>query len=516
MSNVWSRMPHWSTLVQRWTEAMEHHGVDFEEGLTTVVDVVCEDLPEVRTVSGLRDMWIDRGSSLSDRPIPAFHLLSLESQKSRLHDANEVLRALGETGGDPELVAAVMIAATSVGYDDHDDSLQAAGRMATAILEAYAIDPPRQDRRPVFLMEDRFDLGGLASERLSDALAREHAGIFRSVIAARIRYLIKTVDGTRIPSREELAIGLPGEFDLAFGTRTQSVTSGSHDGAGKDTTRLALSSLPRDERIMILDAIMAGLAARGHDVDAVVRFDPERRSSSYFGSAIRATVDATPRNGWDLRVSRPTLITIKPDEADACKVFVGLDGSVRTEDIEALARLMERAVEAGKRIDAEGLRIDDWEHVDPRDLRVDSLTRRIAHLRDIDLIHDVRWRWGEEGKENPVPISEKDVRSIGLRVTDRRVHILRHWLPCPRDGALLFEDDGRTQTIRTPRAIGRDALDRPIAEVLDQPDLADIDDVIVDAITIDADGRSVLYLRSRPDPLPFPTNFEGRSETGMR
>ena len=168
---------------------------------------------------------------------------------------------------------------------------------------------------------------------------------------------------------------------------------------------------------------------------------------------------------------------------------------------------MERAIEAGKRIDAEGLRIEDWEHVDPRDLRVDSLTRRIAHLRGIDLIHDVRWRWGDEGKEDPTPISEKNVRSIGLRATDRRVHILRHWLPCPRDGALLFEDDGRTQTIRTPRAIGRDALDRPIAEVLDQPDLADIHDVIVDDIMTDADGRSVLYLRSRPTSLPFPDEF---------
>jgi hypothetical protein len=513
MSNVWSRMPHWSTLVQRWTEAMWRHGVGIEQRLTTVVDVVCDDLSELRTVSGLRHMWIDRGSSLYDRPIPAFHLLSLESQRDRLHDANEVLRALGETGGDPELVAAVMIAATAAGYDDHDDSLQAAGRMAMAILEAHAIDPPRQDRRPVFLMEDRFDLGGSASERLADALAREHAGIFRSVLAARIRYLVKTAEGVRIPTREELAIGLPGEFDLAFGARTRPVTSGSSDGAREGTTRVALSSLPRDELIMILDAITAGLAAGGHDIDAVTGFDPERRSSSHFGPAIRATVDANARNGWLLRVSRPTLITIKPDEADACKVHVGLDGSVRTEEIEALGRLMERAIEAGKRINAEGLRIDDWEHVDPRDLRVDSLTRRIAHLGDIDLIQDVRWRWGDEGKENPVPISEKDVRSIGLRVTDRRVHILRHWLPCPRDGALLFEDDGRTQTIRTPRAIGQDALDRSIAEVLGQPDLADIDDVIVDAITVDAERRSVLYLRSRPDPLPFPTIFHDRSET---
>ena len=507
MSNVWSRMPHWSTLLQRWTGAMERHGVNLEEGLTTVVDVVCDDLSELRTVSGLRHMWIDRGSSLYDRPIPAFHLLSLESQRDRLHDANEVLRALGETGGNPELVAAVMIAATAAGYDDHDDSLQAAGRMAMAILEAHAIDPPRQDRRPVFLMEDRFDLGGLASERLADALAREHAGIFQSVLAARIRYLVKTAEGVRIPSREELAIGLPGEFDLAFGARTRPVTSGSPDGARENTIRVALSSLPRDELIMILDAITAGLAAGGHDIDAVTSFDPERRSSSYFGPAIRATVDANTRNGWLVRVSRPTLITIKPEDADSCTVLVGLDGSVRTEDIEALGRLMKRAIEAGKRIDVEGLRIEDWEHVDPRDLRVDSLTRRIAHLRGIDLIHDVRWRWGDEGKEDPTPISEKNVRSIGLRATDRRVHILRHWLPCPRDGALLFEDDGRTQTIRTPRAIGRDALDRPIAEVLDQPDLADIHDVIVDDIMTDADGRSVLYLRSRPTSLPFPDEF---------
>ena len=102
---------------------MERPGVNVEEGLTTVVDVVCDDLSELRTVSGLRHMWIDRGSSLYDRPIPAFHLLSLESQRDRLHDANEVLRALGETGGNPELVAAVMIAATAAGYDDHDDSL---------------------------------------------------------------------------------------------------------------------------------------------------------------------------------------------------------------------------------------------------------------------------------------------------------------------------------------------------------------------------------------------------------
>ena len=78
MSNVWSRMPHWSTLLQRWTGAMERHGVNLAEGLTTVVDVVCDDLSELRTVSGLRHMWIDRGSSLYDRPIPAFHLLSLE------------------------------------------------------------------------------------------------------------------------------------------------------------------------------------------------------------------------------------------------------------------------------------------------------------------------------------------------------------------------------------------------------------------------------------------------------
>ena len=83
MSNVWSRMPHWSTLLQRWTGAMERHGVNLEEGLTTVVDVVCDDLSELRTVSGLRHMWIDRGSSLYDRPIPAFHLLSLESQRAR-------------------------------------------------------------------------------------------------------------------------------------------------------------------------------------------------------------------------------------------------------------------------------------------------------------------------------------------------------------------------------------------------------------------------------------------------
>ena len=101
MSNVWSRMPHWSTLLQRWTGAMERHGVNLAEGLTTVVDVVCDDLSELRTVSGLRYMWIDRGSSLYDRPIPAFHLLSLERQKSRLHDGNEVLRALGDTGGGP-------------------------------------------------------------------------------------------------------------------------------------------------------------------------------------------------------------------------------------------------------------------------------------------------------------------------------------------------------------------------------------------------------------------------------
>lgn len=35
MSNVWSRMPHWSTLLQRWTGAMERHGVNLAEGLPT-------------------------------------------------------------------------------------------------------------------------------------------------------------------------------------------------------------------------------------------------------------------------------------------------------------------------------------------------------------------------------------------------------------------------------------------------------------------------------------------------
>jgi len=50
-------------------------------------------------------------------------------------------------------------------------------------------------------------------------------------------------------------------------------------------------------------------------------------------------------------------------------------------------------------------------------------------------------------------------------------------------------------------------LRRAHLEVLDQPDLADIDDVTVDDITTDADGRSVLYLRSRRTSLPFPDEF---------
>ena len=70
MSNVWSRMPHWSTLLQRWTGAMERHGVNLEEGLTTVVDVVCDDLSELRIEIDVTALKRTADGDTAQKPVP--------------------------------------------------------------------------------------------------------------------------------------------------------------------------------------------------------------------------------------------------------------------------------------------------------------------------------------------------------------------------------------------------------------------------------------------------------------
>lgn len=222
---------------------------------------------------------------------------------------------------------------------------------------------------------------------------------------------------------------------------------------------------------------------------------------------MQVSVLPSEQAGWRLRFSRLTLMTVALEDADATAVSISPDGDVNDEEMAALAGLVKRTVDMAGRIDAQNMRINAWERIDPRDLRVDPLTRKLIGLSGIDLNEDVQWRIGDGA---PEPVSPFPVHGLGIRVTENRVHLLKTWLPCPRDGGILVEDDGHTQRITTPRLVPNTKLDQPIGVVLGQPALADIDDVMIDAIAKNAEDASVLYLRSRPTSLPFPDEFRER------
>lgn len=509
MTNAWSSMPPWSALYEQWAVEMSMLGQPPQK-LTATIDVTCPDAYQLKRAAMIEGLWVSR-NLIRRRPSLEASDLFAEAAMSRntMPNLREVSLALSRTAGNTELVAAVLIAATASGYADHGDSLQMAGSLARARLEAAGLPVPRQTQRPTFLAEDRFDLGGMDVDALPRALAIEHAGLVTGVIAARVRLLLETDDGQRVPAEEERRVGLIEEVGIATArSLIPAVSPVAKRPDNPNHHRVALSSLPLDEQHTIVDAIAEGLASQGVSLDPITDLGFERRASSLFGPLLQVAVDPHNNDGWRLRICRPPLMTIVPDDPDGLNITVSEEGTIDRNELAALAGLVRRTVDLSVRIDTEGMKIEEWERVDPRDLRIDPLTRRLLAIRGVNLDEGVQWRIGDEGKEAPEPVSFFSVQRFGLRATAGRVHILRVWLPCPRDGGILVEDDGRTQRVITPRHVPRTKLDRPLGTVLGQPDLFDIEDVMIDSIVTDAEGRSVLYLRSRPTSLPFPDEYQ--------
>lgn len=497
----WKNVPAWSDVVAGWQSAMGNKG--WETGrFTSTIDVIADNLTDLRSVSSVGGIWLEPNQVALSAPITPAELRAMATAMGPGNTAsNQLAELLARTGGDTELVAAAMIHATATAYPQFPTALTLIGKLALARLEAAGLRPPQYKQRPTFLLKDRIDSMVLDMGDVIDCLAHEHDRIFERLIPVRVRHMLKAPTGSRMAAREEMATSVMMEMKATTGKDFPAATDLNLPGANGKIPTIGLRCVALPERVFIRDAIARALGDAGKKIDALIHMTAEMRLRDMFGPALTASVRSAIGEGWTIEIARSNLLTIVPEPADSVTVEVLDDGTIPAPQIAKLCNLIDRVLEYDERAATRVDSIQEWELVDPQEVSMNRLTARLLELESIDVLGDIHWRLNPDNVQNPEPVSIYPVKALGLRVTNKRAHILRARLACPNNGGLVINDDGISCTITTPRSIADDALDQPLYAVLGTPELAQLENCFVDAIGTDHDGNTIIHVRARAYPL---------------
>lgn len=502
MLTGWEGVPAWHAIAQDWQRELGLAGVT-PYRLVTSVDVHVADPAELAGLEDRPGAWLPKVALQDEASISWADLRRLLADTPDAGPAgDELAYHLARTGGDMELIAALMIRATCVGYlrGSPTDALQMIGDVAAARLEAEGIELSRQGQRPTFLLRGRLPYSITHYAHIITALAREHADILRHLRPVRFRAIVDGASPREAVTEERrggLLVGLSALTDQRLKTVMEVEGFQPLDADGRPWKSRDLRTAEPHVQKAVRRAIIEAVVASGRNPEAYLD-----RGRLLFPAPVSAAVTSTTDHGYRVEIARSEPLALDKTRGFVAAVTVGLDGSLSEQDRKEVARIFDHADDLLRFLGEEPLRIDKWEQINRRDLRIDPLTRRLLSNVDIDPVEDVVYRWGDTCRDNEsVPTSMKDIGALNLAVVDGNVIARRVAIPCSVQGGLLFLNDGRRQTVTLPRLYSNDVLDQELADVLGSRALKGLTGATVDFVAIDHRDWSVLHVRSRPRAL---------------
>ncbi len=501
MLDAWDSVPDWAKVAQDWERALARTGASAFAAIKTL-NVIADHPASLAGMLDRPGAWLRRED--------VGHVDTITS--ARLHDllaegiepaADELALHLARVGGDRELVAALLIRATALGYPlRRGETLRVLGELAAARLEVEHIELTRQGGRPRLIIRGGEVRAPDSYEQTIRALAGEHGAMLKALQPVRFRPFIERQGRRRAASIEELRGGLLADLE--------SIAQGGLPTVMDPIDRAASPIVGRigDDHIQQADETVQG-AIRNAIIDAI-----------YEGATLIEKIDKeAPEDVWiaDDPPFSITLVAIR-DDGYLVKLVDEDDGrpgappATITVLVSAAGRLSdEHRKELGVFVADVLERIrNEWGNarlarptysVPSSAIRVSPLTLTLLRLVGIEADQDLDFERGPNGAEDARPLSFMPLVRYGVAVHGWRLHAGRIALACPVNGGIVFRDDGHVVSVALPRPVGDDALEQEVGEVLRTPALRDLDGAFVDRVATDDRGWSVLYIRSRPRPL---------------
>lgn len=501
MLNAWDSVPDWATVAQDWERALARTGASAFAAVKTL-DVIADHPASLAGMLDRPGAWLRREDVGHIDTIASARLRELLAEGIG-PAADELALHLARIGGDRELVAALLIRATALGYPlRRGETLRVLGELAAARLEVEHIELTRQGGRPRLIVHGGEVRTPDTYAQTIRALAAEHGAMLKALQPVRFRPFIERQGRRRAASVEELRGGLLQDLEsIAQGglpTVMDPVDRASSRIVGRigdDHVQQADETVQRAIRNAVIDAIYEGATLiekieKEAPEDAWIADDPPFSITLVAirddGYLVKLVDEDDNRRG-----AQPTSITVLV--SDAGRLSDGHRKELGTFVADVLERIRNEWGKARLARPAYS--------VPSTAIRITPLTFTLMRLVGIEADQDLDFELGPNGAEDARPLSFMPLGRYGVAVHSWRLHAGRIALACPVNGGVVFRDDGHAVSVTVPRPVDNDALEREVGEVLRTPALRDLEGAFVDEVATDERGWSVLYVRSRPRPL---------------